>query len=363
VLCVQPPTKELHHAHQHQQQGELYAEIIRQLYAATNKGELHTHTIHTGNYIMNSSPRQDHVSDMNIDLNQLGEQRLVCPKCETRQSSPQKDISFNSAKRVGVCFKCGWTFSLDYLDKEQSLKISQAKPIDYSRRKKRLDDLLSGSVKITDPKAAHGVEYLYNRLEVDEIQFPHNLLFHANLPIYRELELINYYDAIVCPVQSLHGDIIGAHRIFISQGKKAPIDSPKMMMPKISEAGYKGGVVRLFSDQIKITPENEGISIGICEGIETGLYINQVLGITMWCTGSASNMVSLDYPKDIDNIYIFGDNDIIRSHERRDKMTGQKAARILAARMRDDEIKATVRIPKQPGDWLDQWINQRGAEQ
>ncbi len=307
----------------------------------------------------NQAISNDYVSELNIDLSKTGEQRLACPKCADNQSAI-KNISFNVDKRVGVCFKCGWHFSLDHGNHEQALEISQAKPIDYYQRKKTLFQLLSSAVEITDDRASHGAEYLFNRLRVGQIKFPKNILFRAGLPIYREGEIVNYYDAIVCPFQSLKGDIIGAHRIFISHGKKAGIDSPKRMMPKISEKGYKGGAVRLISNKDK-HHSAKGIDLAVCEGIETGLYINHELGIDVWCTGGTANMINLYYPKDVESIHIFGDHDEIKSHERKDKMTGQRAAGILAAQIRDDGIRATVNIPGQPGDWLDDWIHRQGG--
>ena len=86
----------------------------------------------------------------------------------------------------------------------------------------------------------------------------------------------------------------GVQRTFLDpSGRKAKVDSPKMSLGAI-----RGCAVRLGPP---------AAHIGICEGIETGLSVVQLYGMTAWATlgGHGDKLV---LPDDVTRVTVFGDN-------------------------------------------------------
>ena len=142
--------------------------------------------------------------------------------------------------------------------------------------------------------------------------------------------------AMVALMQAPDGRATMVHTTFLnSDGRKANIDQPRLMMPGcIAE----GAAVRLAP---------HGSELGIAEGIETALAATAVSGIPCW---AALNEVCLRkwLPPAVERVVIFGDNDA--------NYVGQAAAFHLARKIRSskDAPAVEVRIPPQIGtDWND----------
>ena len=150
---------------------------------------------------------------------------------------------------------------------------------------------------------------------------------------------------MVALMQAPDGRATMVHTTFLnSDGRKANIDQPRLMMPGcIAE----GAAVRLAP---------HGSDLGIAEGIETALAATAVSGIPCW---AALNEVCLRkwLPPAVERVVIFGDNDA--------NYVGQAAAFHLARKIRSSKgaPAVEVRIPPQIGtDWNDVIRIREGAE-
>lgn len=116
------------------------------------------------------------------------------------------------------------------------------------------------------------------------------------------------YSAMVVPVKSPSGEIVGAHRTFLSEdqlGHVSKIDHEhaKMLTGSFEDA-YVGSRIELGG------PASN--AIGIAEGIETALAIN-ALHTHCWSVLNTAGMQSFIPPKDVKTVYVFADNDISKA--------------------------------------------------
>lgn len=139
--------------------------------------------------------------------------------------------------------------------------------------------------------------------------------------------------AMVAKVVDHDGRGVQVHRTFLTEdGLKAPIDSPRKMMPGETPYGYS---VRLFdiSDHL-----------GIAEGIETALSAASLFGVPCWAALNAGNLEAWKPPAGVTRVTIFGDADY--------KYAGQASAFILARRLALAKFDVEVEIPPSKGlDW------------
>jgi putative DNA primase/helicase len=158
----------------------------------------------------------------------------------------------------------------------------------------------------------------------------------------RYIERLKYFDdpprwfpAMVAKVVGPTGKPEILHRTFLTEdGRKAPVDAPRRMMPGVIP---KGSAIRLFD------PADE---MGIAEGIETALSAAMLTRIPVWATLGTSLMTSWVAPQEAKRIVIFGDNDL--------KFGGHAAAYALAHRLAVSGLDVDVRFPPQMGtDWND----------
>ena len=167
------------------------------------------------------------------------------------------------------------------------------------------------------------------------------LRYHSHLPYYEDLKFQDYYSAIVGAIQDVRGRVVSLHRTYLSkEGGRAPVSSPKKVMPPVIPGGTRGAAVKLFPVC--------GI-LGLTEGIETALGVHAARGLPVWACVSANGLEAVELPSVVREVAIFGDNDI--------SGRGQEAARNLAKRLLQEDRKVDVFIPEKAGcDWLDIYI-------
>ena len=199
-----------------------------------------------------------------------------------------------------------------------------AKP-DHTKRDKR-SWLRSIMRECTDTTAVH--EYLKGR-GLDT--FPDTLKYHPALD-YDDQQ----FPAMLAVVTGKDGSAQGLHRTYL-----ADIDKRKTLTPCVSS--YSGGAIRLMeaNDQL-----------AIAEGIETALAVHEIYQsrgqyMPVWATVSATMMAVFVPPKNIHRVAICGDND--------KSFTGHAAAYKLAKNLTAKGVLVEVKIPPEPGDWLDVW--------
>ena len=133
-------------------------------------------------------------------------------------------------------------------------------------------------------------QYLHGRGVT--IPVPPSIRFHPAL-MYKpsNLEL----PAMVAALQRPDGQVVGVHRTYIlPNGRgKAPVSSPKMALG------------RLAGNAVRLAAATE--TLGIAEGIETGLSAMQLYDDPVWCA-CGSNLAGVIVPDTVKRVVIYADN-------------------------------------------------------
>lgn len=144
-----------------------------------------------------------------------------------------------------------------------------------------------------------------------------------------------HWPAMIARVTAADGTPSTIHRTYLtSDGKKAPVMSPRRLMPgKID----KGCAIRLAPS---------GPVLGIAEGIETALSASKLWSVPVWAAVSAGMLMAWVPPEGVKEVIVFGDNDT--------SYAGQSAAFALAHRLSANGVRVRVELPPDPGmDWND----------
>lgn len=163
---------------------------------------------------------------------------------------------------------------------------------------------------------------------------PTQNLRSAILPYYEAGLATGEYECMVGGIQSPDGDLETFHITYLQDGKKAPVQSPRKILPPINT--INAGAIRLT----KRYPE-----IGIAEGIETALAVMLDFDIPCWSVVSAGQMETFAPPRGIESVRIFADSDL--------SYTGQKSAFVLASRLVKEGYRVKVELPPEGRDFAD----------
>ena len=186
----------------------------------------------------------------------------------------------------------------------------------------------------TQPDSGRVAAYLRSRGLSGQV--PDVLRFHPELyysPSQR-------FPAMVAAFRKLDGTLAGVHRTYLDPlgDGKAPLDPAKKFLGKT-----QGAAIRLA--------ELEDDTLTVTEGIETGLAVMQATGRSVWATGSASGMASLELPS-VACLDIWADHDDAG-------VAG--GAHPLAERATRQGCRVFVIVPDQEGrDWLDVLVEDGG---
>lgn len=151
------------------------------------------------------------------------------------------------------------------------------------------------------------------------------------------------FPAMVAAVVSPTGKLVSLHRTFLSGGKKAPVPTPKKLMPG---ASLEGAAIRL-------SPVSR--CLGIAEGVETALAASEVFGVPVWSCISTSGVESFVPPAGVEEVIVFADHD--------ENFAGQAAAYRAAHRLTLRGYRVEVVVPDRVGDWLDALAVDRAKRQ
>ena len=218
--------------------------------------------------------------------------------------------------------------------------MPEARVVDQDAMIKLARDALNkfkvGIVKA--PESAQVDRYLKGR----GLQPSPLLLAHHAAEYWQNKEITGTFEAMVGLVSSPDGKPLTYHRTFLLNGRKAPVENPRKIMPAAGDT--TGAAIRLW-------PAAE--AMGIAEGIETALACHQLFDIPVWSVISASGMERFIPPTGIDELVIFADRDA--------SFTGQAAAYALAKRLtRETKIHVIVKLPADMGDFNDELIRKNG---
>ena len=156
---------------------------------------------------------------------------------------------------------------------------------------------------------------------------PLDLRFHPNL----RHPTGAYAPAMVAAVRNADGDVTGLHRTWLREdgAGKANLSPAKAML-----GICRGGAVRLADMDDKV---------GVSEGIETGLSVQQATGLPVWSALSTSGLTGLVLPARVRRVVILADGD----------EPGEKAARTAAARWRLEGRSVRIARPPRGCDFND----------
>ena len=109
---------------------------------------------------------------------------------------------------------------------------------------------------------------------------------------------------MVAGIQNLQGVHIGIHATYLDAGHPGKADVPKSKKTQklTSSQTILGGAVRLGEYQ-------SGKPLVCCEGIETGLAVQQATGYAAWACLSAGGLQAVQLPKGCRHLIVAADHD------------------------------------------------------
>jgi putative DNA primase/helicase len=164
------------------------------------------------------------------------------------------------------------------------------------------------------------------------------LRHHRAMHYYDETGVLRgTYPAMVAAMQNVTGRLESMHITYLSaSGPRQTFSGAKKMMPP--RTGLAGTLIRLSAPLEHL---------GLAEGIETALAATAITGVPCWASGTAGLMESAEFPPEVQQVTIFGDND--KSY------AGHKAAYVLAHKLVLRGIAVDVRFPSAVGhDFADE---------
>ncbi len=160
------------------------------------------------------------------------------------------------------------------------------------------------------------------------------------------------YPAMVCRVQAGDGTGVTLHRTYLLQGRKAPVESPKKLMPSDHRVTSRSRYIRIGGDVA------DGV-IGIAEGVETALSCYLATGLPVYSCVSATLLKEFEPGAGVHSVVVFADKDA--------SMTGGNAAKVLKERLASEGYQCFIVMPKSPipqgskgVDWNDE-LKSKGA--
>lgn len=151
---------------------------------------------------------------------------------------------------------------------------------------------------------------------------------------YADGKAVGKFPVMVSPFYNVAGKIITLHLTYIQDGKKAPVSSPKKLLPAIQK--LDGGAIRLTQPHKRLC---------IAEGVETALAVMKRYKAPCWASYCADMLEKFVPPKGVEEVIVCGDND--------NSFVGQASAYILAKKLYNNKYQVQVRIPPKQGDFAD----------
>ena len=174
-------------------------------------------------------------------------------------------------------------------------------------------------------------------LESRGLILPPGLDWHPAVDYRADGEVLAKYPAMLAPITRA-GQFLSFHVTYLHQGCKAPVETPRKILPGPS---LKGGAVELWP---------AGRVLGLAEGIETAIAASMLFDLPVWAALNTSLMKSWRPPAGTERVVVFGDND--------QNFAGHAAAYALAHRLHGS-MQVDVAMPDKPGDWNDVLIEQK----
>lgn len=232
--------------------------------------------------------------------------------------------------------KEAWRWSMDWLGQSPTAALPAFTPVPETRRaarepqEQRSVDLARTIWAAAIPPSGTVIE-TYLRSRGLQLQPGAPIRFHPLCP--RGMDHLPAMVALMTDPAT--NAPIGIHRTFLQPdgSGKADVKPTKMMLGT-------AGIIRLSRD------EDSTMGLGICEGIETGLAILQLIQWgPIWACGSAGGIARFPVLPGIEALTIFADAD--------DQGAGLLAAQSCAEHWTAAGREVTIQTPPAGTDWLD----------
>lgn len=209
------------------------------------------------------------------------------------------------------------------------------------KRGDKINTIWGQGLSVQDNGSEPMIRYIFNR-GLDIVKTPLTLKMVLAHSYYEENKFVANFSTMLAQVLDTNGECVAIHRTYLTfQGMKAPVEYPKKLYTK--GVSLRGSAIRLFP---------AGETLGLCEGIETALAVNQKTGMPVWACVSANLLKQVVIPKTVKKVVIWADKD--RS------FAGQNAAKVLAERLYEEGFEVFIKLPqieipktKKSLDWLD----------
>lgn len=221
----------------------------------------------------------------------------------------------------------------------QNLRVVHSAPVASqpadTRPQERIDKIWEESLVLSDAPAAVSQYLRYRGSKLKLNAFPaDSVRFHPGLEYWGDKDgkpaLVGTFPAIILAYRGLDGQVVTLHRQYLSpEGRKAPVDTPKKMMPVPGGKSLTGAAVKLGVPR--------GV-LSVCEGFETSLAPFELYrDIPVWSYGSATLLESAQLPASVHTVLVWADKD--------KSGRGQEAALKLKGRLEANGVKAHILVP------------------
>lgn len=154
-----------------------------------------------------------------------------------------------------------------------------------------------------------------------------------------------YLPAVICGVQDLAGQVIAVHRIYLDPATTATTPRKTSRFPDKALLGHP------LAGAIRLAPAAE--TTARCEGVETGLSVQQSTGLAVWSAIYGGHMAKMALPPIVTTAVTLADRDKVcwRPGPLYGKRPGEHYAQLAAAKDRAEGRVARIAVP--PGDKAD----------
>jgi DNA primase len=258
-------------------------------------------------------------------------------------------FSVNDAKGFYFCFSCNahgdildWWQAIDGLPLSAAIErlkaeAGSAPPWREAARSTKADDAEARAKReaarviweASQPIVGSVAEVYLTVERAIRCDLPPSLRCHPGLPTGGPGS--PEFPAMVAAVTNLDGEVIAIQRTFLQRdGRgKARIDAPKRSLGPLAEGA------------VQLAPA--GATLGIAEGIETGLSAMQLFALPVWCALGA-NLARIALPAVVRNVAIFADRGA----------AGEAAAEKARLHFRQLGRRVAVRFPATGKDFNDE---------
>jgi putative DNA primase/helicase len=276
------------------------------------------------------------LADLGISVRPDGpaEQRVPCSRC----GHGPRDAALGVNIETGAfhCFRCGWSGRAGAQTHGPRTVQRIDDPAIAERKRERLRRIQAETLDLRHARARPIRQYLVARGLGDVLHDPPGALrAHPSLTYYDGGRDVGVFPALVALFTDKNGETCTLHATYLrSDGcAKAPVASPKKLLPVPVRGATRGGAIRLY-------PPRDGV-LGVAEGIESALSMGLMISVPVWAASCADNLAVVQLPP-LRELYIGVDVDASGK--------GESVAVTLGRRALRSNIAACVRMVTPKGE-------------